>query len=56
MAQRAVLLLNLGSPDSPEVPDVQRYLAEFLGDPRVIDRPGQPWRWLLVNWLIIPRR
>jgi ferrochelatase len=56
MAHRAVLLVNLGSPASPEVPDVRRYLAEFLGDPRVIDRPGQPWRWLLINWLIIPRR
>ncbi len=56
MAHRAVLLLNLGSPNSPEVPDVRRYLAEFLGDPRVIDRPGQPWRWLLVNGIIIPTR
>lgn len=56
MAQRAVLLLNLGSPDSPAVPDVRRYLAEFLGDPRVIDRPGQPLRWLLVNGIIIPIR
>jgi ferrochelatase len=56
MAQRAVLLVNLGSPDSPTVPDVRRYLSEFLGDERVIDRPGWPWRWLLVNWLIIPRR
>jgi ferrochelatase len=56
MAKRAVLLLNLGSPDSPAVPDVKRYLTEFLGDERVIDRPAQPWRSLLVNRLIIPRR
>src|SRR5471032_2669632 len=56
MAQRAVLLVNLGSPDSPTVPAVRRYLREFLGDERVIDRPGQPWRSLLVNQLIIPRR
>ncbi len=56
MAQRAVLLINLGSPDSPAVPDVREYLSEFLGDERVIDRPGWPWRWLLVNWLIIPKR
>lgn len=32
-----VLLINLGTPDSPSVPDVRRYLAEFLSDPRVLD-------------------
>lgn len=56
MSQRAVLLLNLGSPDSASVPDVKRYLREFLGDERVIDRPAQPFRRLLVNGLIIPAR
>ncbi|HVU16430.1 MAG TPA: ferrochelatase [Candidatus Didemnitutus sp.] len=56
MSRRAVLLLNLGSPDSTAVPDVKRYLREFLSDERVIDRPGQPWRWMLVNWLIVPFR
>jgi ferrochelatase len=53
MSQRAVLLLNLGSPDSTSVPDVRRYLREFLGDERVIDRPGNHFlRWLLVNGII----
>src|SRR5207302_1758611 len=56
MPKRAVLLVNLGSPDSPSVPDVRRYLREFLGDERVIDRPGPPFRSWLVNGLIIPRR
>jgi ferrochelatase len=56
MPRRAVLLLNLGSPASAAVPDVKLYLREFLGDERVIDRPAQPWRSLLVNGLIIPRR
>jgi ferrochelatase len=56
MPRRAVLLLNLGSPDSAAVPDVKRYLREFLGDERVIDRPAQPFRWMLVNWLIVPAR
>ncbi|MCE9680679.1 ferrochelatase, partial [Shewanella sp. AS1] len=37
MAQSAVLLVNLGSPASTSVPDVRRYLAEFLGDERVLD-------------------
>ena len=56
MPKPAVLLLNLGSPDSPSIPDVRRYLREFLGDGRVIDRPVQPLRWLLVNGLITPLR
>ncbi len=56
MSQSAVLLLNLGSPDSTSVPDVKRYLREFLGDERVIDKPFQPLRWLLVNGIIIPFR
>ncbi len=56
MPKRAVLLVNLGSPDSTSVADVTRYLKEFLGDERVIDKPGEPWRSLLVNGLIIPKR
>ncbi len=53
MSRHAVLLLNLGSPDSTSVPDVRRYLREFLGDERVIDRPGNRFlRWLLVNGII----
>src|SRR5690625_5600868 len=43
-----VLLINLGSPDSPAVPDVRKYLIEFLLDPRVMDIPA--WnRQLLVR-------
>ncbi|MBL9187251.1 MAG: ferrochelatase [Opitutaceae bacterium] len=57
MPKRAVLLLNLGSPDSTAVPDVKRYLREFLGDERVIDKPGSAFlRGLLVNGIIIPSR
>jgi ferrochelatase len=53
MPKKAVLLLNLGSPDSTSVPDVRRYLKEFLGDERVIDRPANPFlRSLLVNQII----
>ena len=39
MPKRGVLLINLGSPDSPSVPDVRKYLREFLMDSRVIDVP-----------------
>jgi ferrochelatase len=57
MPKRAVLLVNLGSPDSTAVPDVKRYLREFLGDARVIDRPKSALlRGLLVNGIIIPTR
>ena len=47
--------MNLGSPDSTAVPDVQRYLNEFLMDKRVIDYPYL-LRWLLVTRIIVPKR
>lgn len=57
MPQRAVLLVNLGSPDSTAVPDVRRYLDEFLGDERVIDRPKSALlRSILVHKIIVPPR
>ncbi|MBW8781628.1 MAG: ferrochelatase [Verrucomicrobia bacterium] len=57
MPKRAVLLVNLGSPDSTSVPDVRRYLDEFLGDERVIDRPASALlRSILVHRLIVPPR
>lgn len=37
--QRGVLLVNVGTPDSPDTPAVRRYLAEFLSDPMVIQLP-----------------
>jgi ferrochelatase len=56
MPHRAVLLVNLGSPDSTSVADVRRYLAEFLGDERVLDAPPQPLRWLLLHGIILRTR
>jgi ferrochelatase len=44
---KAILLVNLGSPDSPSVADVRRYLNEFLMDARVIDSP-----WLLRRFIV----
>lgn len=55
MSQRAVLLVNLGSPDSPSVPDVRRYLREFLGDERVIDL-ASPLRYALLEGIILRTR
>lgn len=54
-AKKGVLLVNLGTPDSPETSDVRKYLREFLMDGRVIDFPVLP-RWLLVNLIIAPFR
>src|SRR5215510_10728647 len=55
MNKTGVLLINLGTPDSPTPPAVGRYLREFLMDGFVIDMP-LPLRWFLVNVLIVPRR
>ena len=37
--KKGVLLVNLGSPESPKPKDVKKYLGEFLMDERVIDIP-----------------
>ncbi len=50
-----VLIIQLGTPDSPRTGDVRRYLSEFLNDPRVIDLPYVA-RKLLVNGVIVPFR
>src|SRR3982751_4267974 len=53
--KKAVLLVNLGSPDSPSVADVRRYLREFLMDGRVLD---VNWfvRFCIVHFAILPSR
>ena len=55
MGNRAVLLTNLGSPDSTEVGDVRTYLNQFLMDPYVIQLP---WilRRLIVSLFVLPSR
>lgn len=50
-----VCLINLGTPDSPSVSDVRKYLFQFLNDPRVIDIPAV-LRAILVNLIIVPFR
>ena len=54
-AKTGVLLVNLGTPDSPSVGDVRPYLSQFLNDPRVIDIPWVS-RKILVNAIIVPFR
>jgi ferrochelatase len=52
---KGVLLVNLGSPDSPTPKDVKPYLDEFLMDERVIDAPK--WlRAILVKGIILQTR
>jgi ferrochelatase len=50
-----VLLCNLGSPDEPTAPAVRRYLAEFLGDPRVVEIPRALW-WPILHGIILRTR
>ncbi|HLV69310.1 MAG TPA: ferrochelatase [Xanthomarina sp.] len=52
---KGILLVNLGSPESPNPKDVKAYLGEFLMDERVIDVPL--WaRTLLVKGIILNTR
>lgn len=55
MARTGILLVNTGSPDSPEVADVRSYLHQFLMDERVLDAPA-PLRRLIVSGFILPFR
>jgi ferrochelatase len=55
MGKKGVLLVNLGTPDSPSTADVRRYLDEFLMDDRVIDI-NPVGRALLVKGIIVPFR
>src|SRR6202789_325462 len=50
-----VLLVNLGTPDSPSYFAVQRYLREFLGDRRVIETSRLIW-WPILYGIVLPFR
>lgn len=53
-----VLVVNMGTPDSPKIADVRRYLREFLSDPRLVELPRPLW-WLILHGIILrlrPRR
>lgn len=54
-ATAGVLLINLGTPESPTAPAIRRYLAEFLSDRRVVELPPLLWQPLL-RGLILPFR
>lgn len=54
-AKKTYILVQLGTPLSPELPDIRSYLRDFLMDPGTI---SMPWlfRYLLVNAIIVPLR
>ncbi len=54
-SKKAIVLMNLGSPDSTKTKDVAKYLREFLMDERVIDIPYLA-RLLLIKGIIVPFR
>ena len=47
-----MLIAYLGTPDSPDVLSVRRYLKEFLSDPRIIEVPKIIW-WFVLNIFIL---
>ena len=52
---KAILLTNLGTPNSPTVPDLRAYLAEFLGDRRVVGLPRLLWLPILYGIILNTR-
>lgn len=55
MTNRAVLLVNLGSPDNADTPSVRRYLNQFLMDRYVIQLPWL-FRRMIVSLFVLPKR
>ncbi len=55
LSETGYLFINLGTPASPSVPDVRKYLKQFLMDPYVLDVP-KPLRRLIVSGFVLPFR
>jgi ferrochelatase len=55
VAQTAIVLVNLGTPDAPTRSAVRRYLKQFLSDPRVVEIPRRLW-WFILRFAILPFR
>jgi protoporphyrin/coproporphyrin ferrochelatase len=54
-AKPAILLINLGTPDSPTPQALRRYLKQFLSDPRVIEIPRALWLPILHGFVLNTR-
>lgn len=53
--KRAILLVNLGTPDATDYWSMRRYLNQFLMDPRVVEAPRLLW-WFIMQLFILPTR
>ena len=53
--KRAILIVNLGSPEKLTIRAVRRFLRHFLSDPRVVNLPRSLW-WLILNCIVLPFR
>lgn len=55
LSKTAILLVNLGTPDSPTPTAVRAYLRQFLSDPRVIEIPKVIWQ-IILNLFVLTTR
>jgi ferrochelatase len=53
--RKAVLLVNLGTPQQATAEAVAKFLRPFLGDQRVVEIPRLLW-WPILNFIVIPLR
>ncbi|QIW10070.1 ferrochelatase [Francisella sp. LA112445] len=53
--KKAILLVNLGTPDNFDAKSIKKYLKEFLSDRRVIEANPILWK-LILNLIILPIR
>ncbi|MGI9286843.1 MAG: ferrochelatase [Pseudomonadales bacterium] len=55
LKQRAVVLVNLGTPEVPTASAVRKFLKRFLSDPRVVEIPRPIW-WMILHCFVLPLR
>ncbi|TNE83065.1 MAG: ferrochelatase [Gammaproteobacteria bacterium] len=55
MTKKAIVLVNLGTPETATPRAVSGFLKQFLSDPRVVEAPKWLW-WFLLRLVIIPLR
>lgn len=53
MAKKRLLLVQLGTPNSPQVKDVRNFLRKFLSDPKVVGLPPFLWQ-IFLNFILFP--
>lgn len=55
MSDVGVLLINTGTPDSPDEQAIRRFLAQMLSDPALVSVPRVIWKRVL-RYFILPNR